>query len=306
MNLDQLQAFLMVAETSHITQVAEKLNISQPTLSVSIKNLETEIGAPLFRRQNRKLILTKYGETFHHAALSVVSTLESSIAQIREMKAIDDNNVSMISPALYNYPGLLDRIYRTCPNIHIRMLSNVANNFHPASFSQTNDGELPDLVITSYNMDVPNYRKQLLRTYPMVLAVASTHPLAGKESVSIADLAHERFVCKTAQYGSTQLFIKSCKEAGFEPDIVFESDSSHDQLEVVSCEQAVALMSNTQNNYKLMQTIPNITRINISGLDPMPLILYRRSDIKPRNIAWVLSEILAEYFSVCSDDPPQA
>ena len=61
MNLNQLYYFKTLAELEHYTKAAEKLNISQPTLSHSISSMEKELGANLFEKQGRNVVLTKYG-----------------------------------------------------------------------------------------------------------------------------------------------------------------------------------------------------------------------------------------------------
>ncbi len=64
MEIQQLEYFKTVAEMQHMTQAAEKLNISQPALSKSISNIEQEIGVPLFDRQGRSINLNRYGKLF--------------------------------------------------------------------------------------------------------------------------------------------------------------------------------------------------------------------------------------------------
>ena len=64
MNLNQLYYFKTLAELEHYTKAAEKLNISQPTLSHSISSMEKELGANLFEKQGRNVVLTKYGRIY--------------------------------------------------------------------------------------------------------------------------------------------------------------------------------------------------------------------------------------------------
>ena len=64
MNLNQLYYFRTLAELEHYTKAAEKLNISQPTLSHSIAAMEKELGANLFEKQGRNVVLTKYGRIY--------------------------------------------------------------------------------------------------------------------------------------------------------------------------------------------------------------------------------------------------
>ena len=72
MNLNQLYYFRTLAELEHYTKAAEKLNISQPTLSHSIAAMEKELGANLFEKQGRNVVLTKYGRIYLDFASHII------------------------------------------------------------------------------------------------------------------------------------------------------------------------------------------------------------------------------------------
>ena len=103
MTLNQLTYFQKIAELEHFSRAAEELNISQPSLSRSIDTLEQELGLPLFEKQGRNVILTKYGRIFlEHAGriLEEVRTAE------RKMQYLTQNgghvDIAYVSP-LANY-----------------------------------------------------------------------------------------------------------------------------------------------------------------------------------------------------------
>lgn len=76
MNLNQLYYFKTLAELEHYTKAAEKLNISQPTLSHSISSMEKELGANLFEKQGRNVVLTKYGRIYMFYVENALTQLE--------------------------------------------------------------------------------------------------------------------------------------------------------------------------------------------------------------------------------------
>lgn len=78
MELTQLRYFAEVARCEHMTQAAETLNVSQPTLSHSIKSLEQELGVLLFTRSGRNIILTPYGRSFYQSVCHIFYELENA------------------------------------------------------------------------------------------------------------------------------------------------------------------------------------------------------------------------------------
>lgn len=85
MNLNQLYYFKTLAELEHYTKAAEKLNISQPTLSHSISSMEKELGANLFEKQGRNVVLTKYGRIYMFYVENALTQLELGKNQIERL-----------------------------------------------------------------------------------------------------------------------------------------------------------------------------------------------------------------------------
>ena len=79
MNLLQLRYFVELAHTRHFTRAAERLCITQPSLSHAITQLETELGVPLFERSGRSTALTRFGEQFLTCAQQTLSTLDEGV-----------------------------------------------------------------------------------------------------------------------------------------------------------------------------------------------------------------------------------
>lgn len=83
----------MVSKELHFTRAAEKLGISQPTLSHQIKKLEQEVGYPLFNRIGKKIELTKVGEIVQQEALNVQSSLQNISLQIESLVKVENGEV---------------------------------------------------------------------------------------------------------------------------------------------------------------------------------------------------------------------
>lgn len=83
MNLDYLRYFLKLAETRHYTKAAEQLCIAQPSLSHAIRQLESELGVPLFEKKGRNTSLTRFGEEFLSCAQRTLSTLDEGVLALQ-------------------------------------------------------------------------------------------------------------------------------------------------------------------------------------------------------------------------------
>jgi DNA-binding transcriptional LysR family regulator len=84
MEWQYIEHFLMVSKYEHMTKSAKKLNITQPALSRSISKLETELGAPLFIRDNKRIRLSRYGHMFKERALRIQTEMRLAKKEIEE------------------------------------------------------------------------------------------------------------------------------------------------------------------------------------------------------------------------------
>ena len=84
MTLQQLRYFRALAETQHYTRTAEKLMVSQPSLSYAMAELEKELGAPLFRKQGRNVLLTEAGRPFAARVNKALDELEEIVCRCME------------------------------------------------------------------------------------------------------------------------------------------------------------------------------------------------------------------------------
>lgn len=87
MNLDYLRYFVKLAEVRHYTRAAEQLCISQPSLSHAIRQLETELGVPLFEKNGRNTALTRFGTDFLSCAQRTLAALDDGVTALQKARA---------------------------------------------------------------------------------------------------------------------------------------------------------------------------------------------------------------------------
>lgn len=186
----QLEHFLALSEELHFGNAARKLNISQPPLSTSLKQLEDTLGFPLMLRSNRSVQLTDAGAVFARHAARLLSQLDQAqaIAAQTARGATGSLTVSFVSSMLFrNLPAALQRFEEAHPNVALSLREmNTADQIAAVARGEVDVGfihgaPLPDTVA-----------EEVLETERLVCCVPQGHRLAGRGRIAPAALAGER------------------------------------------------------------------------------------------------------------------
>lgn len=206
--------FLTVAEELHFTRAAERLHVSQPSLSAAIRGLESQLGTELFLRTTRQVRLTAAGEALIPGAREVVAASEAAMASARA--AVESEPLAIgVTRSAHAVGAALVRIL----NGYIKAVRfDVRYDFGPALQQRLLDGDL-DLAVVFCPTDRVGLRRQRLADLQAVCALYAHHPLAGRATVAIEELADQTFVIPADWMGPglTAAILGICREAGFEP-----------------------------------------------------------------------------------------
>ncbi|BDY28433.1 LysR family transcriptional regulator [Mycolicibacterium mageritense] len=219
MHLDELQWFVVLAETEHVTDAAAELGVSQPTLSRALARLEDQLGAPLFDRVNRRLHLNAYGQILLEHARRSIAEIRSATERIGALRDPDTGTVRLAflhSQASWFVPDLLRRFRAEAPRVQFDLVQGAAH----VIVEQLANGQA-DLAITSPRPD--GYRWRGLYVERLCLAVPRDHRLASRARIRLADATGEPFVALAPGFGLRQLTDELCAEAGIAPQVVFEA-----------------------------------------------------------------------------------
>lgn len=199
--LRHLRYFIAVAEELHFGRAAQRLNISQPPLSQQIQILEQEIGARLFARTNRSVRLTAAGQQFLLDARLILQNVAQAADKAARLHRGDEGElrigftssapfISVVSDALFTFR-------QRFPAVHLQMQEiNTRQQLAPLI-----DGRL-DLGVMR-NTPLPDtLDHQLILQEPMYALVHRAHSLAGRERISVSELANEPFVFFDPQVGT--------------------------------------------------------------------------------------------------------
>lgn len=186
MNTDQLHMFLTVAREGNFSRAAEKLFLTQPAVSQSIKLLEQELGEKLFLRLGRKTALTKAGQIVQEHALKVFEAMDQARNRIDALKKLKYGELTVSASdttACYILPDVLRSFNQTYPGVEIR----IYNRPSPEASRQVAERE-SDIGIVTLPVDHPELASQALVVREDVVICAPGHRLASRKRATLEEL----------------------------------------------------------------------------------------------------------------------
>jgi DNA-binding transcriptional LysR family regulator len=198
--LRQLRVFAAVARHQSFARAADELHLTPPAISMQIKELETEVGLPVFDRTSRKVTLTMVGEyllTHTRKILASMRDAEDLVARFRGLRT-GSLDVGMVSTAKYFLPRLLAQFRDEHPGIEIRL--QVCDN-REQIVSLLQQGAVELAVMGRPPKGYPT-RAEPFALHPHVLVTAVNHPFTRLEEVPALALADEGFIVREPGSGT--------------------------------------------------------------------------------------------------------
>lgn len=223
MDLLQLQYFLRLATNEHVSKTAEQLHISQPSLSATIKKLETELGVPLFIRKGRNIALSPYGQAYKAYVEEAFLALDNGRQAIDRLRNADDCtlNLGLLSP--YVWTEVFQDFAHLYPEVRINRYSVEGYRY----VDQILAGKI-DLYLGGINrldaLDDSKVQYTTLYEDDMVLLVHKSHPLAGASGVDLRNCREEHFINLDASTNLQQFISALFTQARYTPSVVMVCD----------------------------------------------------------------------------------
>lgn len=221
--LRHLRYFCAVADEQHFGRAAARLALSQPALSVQIKQLEETVGTRLFDRHSRHVTLTDAGRVFDESARRILREVESAVAATRRASTGETGTLRLgFGPSLMQ--ATLAQVMRAYglryPDVRVDLRELPAAEQGAALLR----GELDVAFMRGAQQD-PRLDVQPFAREPLLIAVNREHPRATAKRLPLAALAHDPWVL-FPRVIAPQLYdqvLRLCREAGFVPHVVQES-----------------------------------------------------------------------------------
>lgn len=231
MELRQLEYFVAVCEELHFTRAAERLNISQPSLSQQIRLLEHNIGLPLFDRIGKKTIITESGHILLKYCYNVFHELAQARSAIGELQGLQRGSLkigaiaSVVNDLL---PPAIVSFHQSYPQVELSLLG-LSNGDIIHKLIQN---EL-DLGIIFY----PSLQEELMVTYlyaeRLAVAVPESHPLANEEEVMLESLHQAPLIALQKTDYLREYMDRIYKENNINPRVVMELNNMDSIISMV-------------------------------------------------------------------------
>ncbi|WP_416464439.1 LysR family transcriptional regulator [Sphingomonas sp. VDB2] len=241
MELRQLRYFVTLADTRNFHRAADKLNISQPPLTVAIRKLEEELGTTLFDRGSRGVTLTAAGRAALDIARLTLAQADRFREVVREgaMGERGQLRVGFVGSATFELlPHIIPEYRRLYPLVEL-VLEEAASTDIARRLSA---GELDVGLVRLPLMEIAQVDAQSVDQDEMHAALPQSHMLANTGSVALSRLADEPFILQSRISVLHSITIKACHEAGFVPRVAQEAAQLSAVLALVRSGLGVALV----------------------------------------------------------------
>lgn len=241
MDINHVKEFAVLAEVENFLEASELLFISQSSLSKHIKALEAEVGAELFDRSTRHVRITEAGRVFLAFAKQVVALQYDCANRIRRLSAESSGSLTIGTIPIMAAYGITDAIAafrRQNPDFSVSLIEGDAK-FLKQSLAR---GECDLAFVRDDGEDGTEFCKLPFAADALAAVLPTSHPLVGRKTVRLEELASEDFMLLMRGSLLYDLCLTACREAGFEPQIVFTGQRAENIIDLVAQGMGVGLL----------------------------------------------------------------
>ncbi|WP_461156066.1 LysR family transcriptional regulator [Saccharopolyspora tripterygii] len=303
--LDVRRVLLLVeaAERGSLTAAAEALAITPSAASQQMSRLESEVGQPLLHRQPRGVRLTDAGAALAERGRSIRRELRAAQADLDSLITLDRGTLrlgSFPTASASLLPLALTRFSRKHPGlratVHSALLADLLELLH------TGEIELAMLWDYEWNrIQDPALAIDHLLDDPTVLVVPANSELLDEPSIGLADLADHQWIIRADNHPVAEVLRRSCRLAGFEPMISYESQDYQEAQAMVAAGLGIAIaprlaLTNRRNDVRLLHFATDV---------PAPtrrILLARMAYRDPTPATTAMTEILHAVSQRFTDD----
>ncbi|MCI8651505.1 MAG: LysR family transcriptional regulator [Oscillospiraceae bacterium] len=273
MRVEQLRHFVILSEELNYLAAAERLYISQPSLSKSIQAIERELGVQLVNRGTRHVSLTDTGLTFLEHAKRICREYEQAMEELRGKKAA--HMVVEVMPLTFQeeIADMLADFSQDHSEIHMRILEKE----NQETVARLKRGEI-DLAIMRYEGEDEQLRVIPMFSNRIILAVGRNHPLAGRNAVSLAEVGEETFL---AFNKGSEMYKKSMEllsANGVSPELQGSEVRVNTMKPFIEKKRMVAILTDNM----IDDDDPGIRKLAIAGDPKLTIsIVLRRGKSRP-------------------------
>ncbi|KAF0191477.1 MAG: LysR family transcriptional regulator [Gammaproteobacteria bacterium] len=199
LTLRQLKVFAAVARHLNFTRAAEEMHLTQPAVSMQIKQLENNVGLPLFEQIGKQIYLTEAGREMYHYSRVIAQQLEEADTVIDSLKGVQRGRLAIAVASTANY--FAPRLLATFSGSHAAVTISLDVTNREGLLKQLESNE-KDLVIMGRPPAQMDLVAEPFMDNPLVIIASPGHALVGRQNIPLADLQHETFVVREQGSGT--------------------------------------------------------------------------------------------------------
>jgi len=222
--LRQLRTFKTVADLTSFSAAAQRLKLSQPSVSYQVKELEETLGLPLLDRLGKRVQLTEAGNVLYNYARRMLDVLDEATVVIEEMRGIQRGTLRVgasTTVGIYLLPAALGAFKKLHPGLVISLEIGTRARVQ----DQVLRNEL-DLAVVGPALKDPELAIIPFLSDELAVVAPAGHPLAGRRGLTLKDLADQPFIMREASSGSRLSLEKAARKAGAKLRVAMELGSN--------------------------------------------------------------------------------
>jgi DNA-binding transcriptional LysR family regulator len=237
----QLRVFAEVAQQGSMARAAETLHLTPPAISMQIKEIESQVGLPLFDRNGRAVTLSTAGEYFLVHAKRLLAALKDADHAMARLKRVERGllTIGMVSTAKYFVPHLLARFHEDHPGVDVRL--RVAGN-REQLVSLMDAGEVDISIMGRPPREVAT-RAESFAAHPLVFVAPPAHPLVRRADLPVGALDGCGLIAREHGSGTRAAMEAFFAEHRFEPRLAMEMSSNETIKQAVIAGMGISFLS---------------------------------------------------------------
>lgn len=284
-----LEYFLAVCEELHFTKAAEKLGISQPTLSQQIRLLEHRVGSPLFQRIGKKIYITEAGEILHKHSRNMFHELDQAQAAINEIQGMQRGRLRIGCSGNHLLTATIIAFHALYPKIELSVTELATEETKERLLSNQLDIGVVFLPDEDEQFHYkPLYNEQLR------FVISDKHPLAQAKAIRLSDLAQLPVAMLQRKFYVRQMMDDCCEQSGFEWKPAIELSTLESLLQMAKNNVGGAILPQSY-----VDSIRSSGIRSIPIIDPIPQkdvgIVYRKDMFLCKTMDMFMKQLMQQF-----------
>lgn len=264
--LRQLRVFESVARHLSYTRAAEELHLSQPAVSMQIRQLEDNVGLPLFERVGKKVYITEAGKEMYHYSRGVEQQLSEAETVLENLKGLRQGRLvlAVASTANYFVPRLFAEFNKKYEAVSLSL--DVTNREGLLAHLEANDADMIIMGLPPGEMDL---EAEAFLDNPLVVIAPPDHPLVGKRHIPMESLQNEPFIMREQGSGTRISMERVFEDEGIQLKTGMEMSSNEAIKQAVQAGLGLGVLSIHTLEVELM-----LKRLVVLDVDDFPIMRH--------------------------------